>query len=1016
VADNIWNAGKGGSSSGGSGSSGIWGAGSGGSKGKSKMKGVRGLTPVDRAIGNAAKGVAGALGSAIGGLQQVAFKGLQAGNLASQGELGAAGKAALGALGEVGTLGQAGGDIDFAQAMGKFDNGKITPAKLPRGLNTTVGVVADPLNFLTFGTGAAAKTAGKQAMKTLGEEAAERLATQGFKKGLTTAEKTTLRNALVDSAALARNPEKTADKMLKELSLRGRGGVTVRVPGTHIGGTALSGETAAKVGEKTGLTAAKGAVKNSPVGKTVRAALIPGARVEGAHGAKASEELLAALDAKGAAETNRVNDLVTRWNSAVKDFEQTAGAKFTPAEDSIVSRALQSGDVAAAKAANPELARLIDTGDSIRKGTFEANVEAGTLADGISVGDDGIPTNAARDQETYMHRTRNPEVVKALGDEAPGGLYEGRGLSKSMTPGSAKARTIAPDAADHEINEAINLIRRSGTDAVPAELISEADLPAVEAIARKMDKAKLPLDTPYYRESAVASLVESGVEGARAVETSRMLEGIRGIKSENGVSILHNPEDLKALGVEPTKEALKDAGLVEFEVPKLGKFYATPEVKSEITKFSTIMEDDIVGKTKKALNTWDRWWRGQVTASLPGGVPFASRNARTNVMLTVLDGMNPKYFVDGGKFQLRAAKVVKNHAAEIAEHGVEATMAKHLGARDFKLWKAAREYGVVGDGFYNIDITDAPTIRAAGMPKSGGKLKRGARFVAGSHGTMATKGRALNQAVEQHARMSHFLYSVDRLGDLEQAAARTNTVLFDYSRVTPFEQKIAKKVMPFWTFMRKNIPGQLRAFIENPVRVALPEKLSAAMSDQLPEGSPEYQRRAGAHVSKLPGLAGLITTPERPLQAAASALEAPAQLVAGILPGSQGAIEPEGGLPQAFRSMVSQVGGGPAAAAKALIEEGTGKSSFTGFNLKPEEMTQRLLAAGYPQIGRAPALTGRLPDAVVTSSTKKKAKLKMLAQIAASLGIKVEFPTDGAASSSGTKSSGTASIWGAGKR
>jgi hypothetical protein len=947
-----------------------------GGSGEKKVRGV--LGPFDRAMDKASSGLLGAITSAISMPQQVVYKAGQGLGDIVTGHPGVGARGLKGALGEFLSLGQAGGNIDFATAIGQYDEetGKHVPKKLPKGLNTTVDVVGDPLNFVTFGAGTAAKQAAKTAATGLPKEAAERLATQGFKKGLTDAEQGAVWSAIEAGAKNSKNAAKTADKQVKQLALRGRGGVTVRIPGTSIGGTAVSGETAAKVGEKTGLTAGKNAIKSSAPGKFVRAGLVPGARAADTVGARASEELLSALDAKGAAETNRVNDLVTRWNAAVSDFEDTAKVKFTPEQDRLVSQALQSGDIAAAKAANPELARLIDTGDAIRKGTFEANVEAGTLADDI-----------ARDQDSYMHRTRNPEVVKALGDKESAGLYEGGGLSKSMTPGSAKARVLAPDSTEEGINEAINRIRRG--EAVPEELVSAEDLPAIESVAKKMDDAKLPADTPYYRESAVASLVESGVEGARAVETSRMMDQIRGVKSDNGTAILHNAEDLKALGIEPTKEGLKAAGLVEFEVPKLGKFYAPPAVKEEITKFSTVMEDDIVGKARKSINTWDRWWRGQVTASLPGGVPFASRNARTNVMLTALDGMPPTYFGRGGAFQLRVRNVVKKNAAEIADNGVEKTMKNHLGDRDFEIWKAARENGVIGDGFYNIDITDAPEIRAAGMPKSGGKLRRGARFVAGSKGGMMRGGRAVNNVVEQHARMSHFLYSIDRLGDLGEAAARTNTVLFDYGKVTPFEQKILKKVLPFWTFMRKNLPGQVRAFVENPVRITAPEKLSALASDPVDEDAPEYQRRRGDRISRIPGIAGMIATPERPWQAAVSSLEPIAQAAGLALPGNALGLEPErkGAV---FSSLGSMVGGGPAALGKAILDEGGEASTFSGGKLNEEEMRQRLLKAVYPALGRAPVLTGRLPSAVAEQKTKDKARQKSIAQIAQMLGFKLE--------------------------
>lgn len=1150
---------------------------------KKKVKGV--LGPVDQVIDKGAGGLMNVVVSALSAPQQVVFKGAQAANLALHGEGDAALKAAKGAVGETFGAGLAGGrDIGFNEVLGKYDpeTDQVVPKKLPTGVNTAANVVLDPLNFLTFGAGAGAKSATTTATKVLGKDAAERLAAQGVKKGLTEAEQATLRSALLADAeeAGAKNAAKTADRQMRELALRGRGGVTARIPGTQIGGTVISGETISKAPGAAAGRAARDAVKASGPGKFLRRGLVPGASVADAVGSqRAADDLLDVIKREQHGEANDVEDLLTRWDAAVRDFGGEKAYKNSGA-DSLVSRALQSGDLDAAKAANPELARLIDTGAAIRAASDEGLRASGALADGQGF-----------DIDSFLHRTRTPEAAKALDGADDGVLREGRSLSRGMNAGSTKSRVIAPDSADYEVNDAIRRIQNG--EAVPDDLlrdfgrVAEYQAPIREKIAaleaekdailqrnleprsgeltlgqqrklaadaerlRRMDaeirrlaaasdqiaasgerargavqaagdtrlgriigdtrerleetgqlergraarqkqlsianrrvakseavtkgqadtagkltgeaerraesalqravrereahaaaaadrverfrnqatarlvkqdekelgrivdrvqgftdqlaeKAKLaeddtralvediaqklPPGTPLYRESAVASLVDSGVDAARAVHSAQMVNGVRAIRDDAGRAIMLSDEDVK-LGAKVPE------GWVKFDIPKLGTFHAPPAVKAELGQVMSIVgQDDIVKQATKWLKSWDRWWRGQVTASLPGGVPFGSRNARSNVMLTFVDGMSPKYFAKGGAFQLRVRSVIKNQAADIADLGVEAAMRKHLGERDFKIWKTARDSGVIGDGFYNIDLEDAPQVRATGRAKEGSKLRRGVRFVAGSHGTLAVKGRQFNQAIEQHARMSHFLYGIDRFGNLEHAAARTNTVLFDYGRRTPFEQKMIKTIQPFWTFMRKNLPGQVRGLIENPIRVTLPEKLSKAVSEPLPEDSPEYQKRSGAHISKIPGIAGLVTTPERPFQAAVNSLEPIAQLAGALLPGNQGPIEPEQGTPQALRSFGAQFGGGPLAMSKFVLEEGTGKSSFTGGTLNDEERRQRFLKAAYPTLGRAPVLTGRLPSAVAEQSTKNKAKQKTLAQIAQMLGIKLEEP------------------------
>lgn len=1130
-------------------------------------------------------GLLGAVGSVLSAPQQALFKGVQAGNLAAHGQFGAAGKSGLNAVGEMGGLGGAlgglgGKDIDFAEAIGHYDpaSGRVIPAKLPRGVNTGVGLVADPLNFLTFGSGSLAEQGAKIATKELGDQAVEQIAKQGLRKGLSEAEQVTLRRALAREAteAGAKNAEKTAAKQFEALATRGRGGLGVRIPGTGIGGAIIPGETLARAGEKSGLTAARDFVAGSRPVRVLGRALIPGRAVSEVVGPEAGREVLEAGARRSHTAASSAEDLFHRTKAALDDFAQHTGRVFTAEDDAFVHAALEAGPAAraAAKVERPELTRVIDSFDAMRKEMGRAQVERGLIqgaeavpatrptrtvrkvgtvkerlaekADAAEVarleqeaadaqrradvaaqrasakgesfarpGDKAPPqergphapaatvttSNAgelaarrkglgdqiagirtaigdaesgaeraslleklataerrlaelpaaetyektlpagvsahrtpikpgpvlpnvkqtelhatgekivaadkavvdaaarkqalsevrseaarqprrprlklsdlevaktaaapARNEETYLHRVLTPEAQTAFRRQEQQTVRTGGSVSKALNQGAAKARTIAPEHTARTINDAIETLQKGGI--VPDPVLHDS----IKNIAQMLKPGE-----KLYKESAVTSLLDRNVEAAKAIATADYVKELRGITDDAGEKVMLSAADVAEAGGEVPGH------FVKFDLPRLGTFYAPKAVKDELVGVVGRL-DDVSGLTK-ALDSADRWWRSQVTASLPGGIPFATRNARSNVMLMWLSGTNvPKYMAEGAGLQRAVRRVLTGQAAEVADHGVEAAMKAHLTSRQFQLWDAARKNGIIGDAFYTVELGQAPKLGVKGAAKEGGLPRRAIRAVGGTEGTLATKGRQLNEAVEQHARLSQFLSDVDRLGNLDAAARRTKDVLFDYSALTPTERKIKRWVMPFYTWSRKNSPAQVRRFIEAPGRFVLPEKLAKATTSDLPEGSPEYQKRQGSRLSKVPGLVGMVTKPERPFPAAVSNFEPLYQLATGH--GQEG-----------LRGVASNIGGIPGAPAKALFEQATGKSVFTGYNLPKSAAERQKLALQtvLPSLSRAWPVSARLPSA--TAAQKKKLAANWLAELLTMAGVALQ-PVDAAA-------------------
>lgn len=82
---------------------------------------------------------------------------------------------------------------------------------------------------------------------------------------------------------------------------------------------------------------------------------------------------------------------------------------------------------------------------------------------------------------------------------------------------------------------------------------------------------------------------------------------------------------------------------------------------------------------------------------------------------------------------------------------------------------------------------------------------------------MRQKGTAL---IEEPARIGLFLDRLSKGDNFEQAAIKVKNVLFDYSELTKTE-RVARDygLIPFYTWMRKNIPLQMESMIKRPHRM-----------------------------------------------------------------------------------------------------------------------------------------------------------------------------------------------------
>lgn len=81
-------------------------------------------------------------------------------------------------------------------------------------------------------------------------------------------------------------------------------------------------------------------------------------------------------------------------------------------------------------------------------------------------------------------------------------------------------------------------------------------------------------------------------------------------------------------------------------------------------------------------------------------------------------------------------------------------------------------------------------------------------------------GRKVGNAIEGNARLVNFITNLKNTGDVGLATARTKQFLFDYQYLTPFEKNLAKRLIPFYTFMKKNLEEQATTLLTAPGRTA----------------------------------------------------------------------------------------------------------------------------------------------------------------------------------------------------
>ena len=242
--------------------------------------------------------------------------------------------------------------------------------------------------------------------------------------------------------------------------------------------------------------------------------------------------------------------------------------------------------------------------------------------------------------------------------------------------------------------------------------------------------------------------------------------------------------------------------------------------KPLMAQYQLLKSPKATGDIIKLYDEVQNWWKKYSLASRPA---WHTRNAFSNFWNNYFLGglTNPVAYGEAAAIQkamqIEKGSIVSRLDAITGADKVDPNfVVSGTGMTRQEIFDEAVNRGVYEAGMYGQDLGEA-ALRQSNIP--------GATDWKGIN-----KAFAAGKAVENNARLALFIDSI-RKGTkgvkgrvpvseevLDNAAMNVRGTLFDYSDLSDVERRYMKRLMPFYTWTRKNIPAQLAGLVKRPDR------------------------------------------------------------------------------------------------------------------------------------------------------------------------------------------------------
>lgn len=221
-------------------------------------------------------------------------------------------------------------------------------------------------------------------------------------------------------------------------------------------------------------------------------------------------------------------------------------------------------------------------------------------------------------------------------------------------------------------------------------------------------------------------------------------------------------------------------------------------------------------------------------------VPFHVRNYVSGMIQNYeklgVSALNPKTIASGQRFATLLAKNSDDVGKGVMKIGTKDVPVKEV----FKAFKD--RFG--GDTFYSNDfiwaLDHGGTLKQALPTFSKQRVGETIKTMGlGQEGIPFKLGRVVGQFVEHQQKATAYLAALSNGDDIGKALKAAESAGFDYGALTKFESQIMRRIIPFYSFTRKNIQLQLETLGYSPQRInhiiALIRNIGEVSGDEISE-------------------------------------------------------------------------------------------------------------------------------------------------------------------------------------
>lgn len=408
----------------------------------------------------------------------------------------------------------------------------------------------------------------------------------------------------------------------------------------------------------------------------------------------------------------------------------------------------------------------------------------------------------AQKQTAYQMEDFTRQVTKELRDTTRGNREEAfdilykiengelSGIPKGTSPAVAKAATYARKSFDKmeglekaagidyghvenyvshipELKDAFRSVKRGGTKTLGTE-------------APGFAKARVGGQVPLNKDVG-SVLVQRNAAHASAMGRATYVQDLT-----------------KQFGV-PTKLAPDD--FVETTSKYATGYRFTPEVADVVNKVEKIMVND--QNVARILRSYDKllnYWKGYSTGVIPG---FHVRNFMSDIYMWYLAG-NLKGAMKN--MPLAARVTTTFHTKPNSLQYLTGHVGKYTTIEAAQL---AKKFGIYGGGWLSSEMPEQVAKQIGrGLNPTLHKI------------SPLNYGRKFGQLREDTTRVSHFFAQLEKGVDPQDAARTVIKYHFNYDELSDIERKVFKRIIPFYTWLRKNIPLQFEEMAAQPGKFA----------------------------------------------------------------------------------------------------------------------------------------------------------------------------------------------------